>query len=206
MLQWIKDWAPILATIGALSGVIITVGHASKTYTHGLIEKRKDHQRELLGDLIANTNQWRPLAEVGYMALAKMDERQMTEWANSDAVRIQGEYAKAMQIGLIKCLSEIGDRKIHRLVAQLTLSRQELTDGDEVKALFDYGAPDKSRTAAFLVMLGRLSFITRTCNELQVAVIEALRVEIAALTLRQRFWNWLRGANIVVNPGVTPHY
>jgi hypothetical protein len=70
MLQWIKDWAPILATLGALLGVFVTVRGASKTYTHGLLEKRKDHQRQLLADLVAATRRWCGSAEIIYTGMA----------------------------------------------------------------------------------------------------------------------------------------
>lgn len=84
MLQWIKDWTPILATIGTLLGVIITVGGASRTDRQGLIEKRRDHQRELVGDLIANTQQWCGLLELNYPAIAKMSTNDMLKFAATD--------------------------------------------------------------------------------------------------------------------------
>lgn len=90
MIQWIKDWAPILATIGTLLGVTITVRGTSQTYQHSLIEKRKDHQRELIGELIANAQQWCGLLDAVYPAITKMSSNDMMEFANTDSGRQMG--------------------------------------------------------------------------------------------------------------------
>lgn len=206
MVQWIKDWAPILATIGTLLGVLVTVRQASKSYVHGLIEKRKDHQRELLADLIATAHQWCQLSEISYMAMAKMSADQTIEYANTDSVRVLGEYATATRVGLIKCLSEIGDPRINPLVSQLEYQRRTLLDGDEAKRLFDTKAGDKARFESLMVVLPRLWAMTRTCDDIQLAAIKALPVEIDVVTLRRRFWNWLKGTNLVINADVAKHY
>ncbi|GBG39624.1 hypothetical protein [Mycobacterium montefiorense] len=206
MLHWIKDWAPILATIGALVGVMITVGAASRTYRHGLIEKRKDHQRELVADLIANTQQWCNTLQLSYPAMAMMTANDMIDWANTDSVRIQGELGKAVHVGLIKCLSEIGDNRLLPLIGSLELQRRGLNEGDDVAPLFDTDASHDIRINAVGVVLRRIAKILTTCDELQVVVIQALQVDIDPAPARLRFWNyvtgqWQRGHGKIVSGG-----
>lgn len=191
MVQWIKDWAPILAAIGALLGVVLTVGGASRTYRHGLIEKRRDHQRELVGDLIATTQQWCSLLDIVHPALTKMSTDDMMEFANTDSGRRQGELSMAMQVGLIKCLCEIGDGRMRPLLADLELQRRTLTQGEDVAPMFSPKASEEKRFDALLVMLGRLSRIRNTCDQIQIAAIQALPVEIEHTSFGDQFKRWL---------------
>ena len=190
-MQWIKDWAPILATIGTLLGVILTVRGASRTYRHGLIEKRRDHQRELVGDLIANTERWCELLGVAFPAMAKMSTNEMMEFVNTDSGRLQGELSKAIQVCLIKCLCEIGDGRMHPLLARLELQRRTLTEGEEVAPMFDPGQHEDARFKALLVMLGRIRGIKSTCADIQIVAIESLPVEIEVTSFGDRFRRWL---------------
>ncbi|EIT90421.1 hypothetical protein [Mycobacteroides abscessus] len=181
MLQWIKDWAPIVATIGALLGVIVTVRSAGRTYQHGLLEKRKDRQRELLADLIADTQQWCDMMSGAvYPALAKMSEPDILEFATTDSANLMGQLGKSVRVGLVKCLSEISDVRLSLVLMELELQRSGLLLGDEAAPLFDPTRPDRARFQALLVVLRRISQIERTCSQLQLAVIQSLAVEIEA--------------------------
>lgn len=191
VLQWIKDWPPILATLGALLGVILTVRSANRTYLHGLIEKRRDHQRELIGDLVANTEQWCGLLDVLYPALTKMSTNDMIEFASTDSGRLQGELAKAIQVCLIKCLCEIGDGRIRPLLARLEVQRRTLTEGEDVAPMFNPSQNADARFEALLLMLKRVRGIKDTCAEIQIAAIEALPVEIEVISFSDRFRRWL---------------
>ncbi|MGU3497731.1 hypothetical protein [Mycobacterium sp. C31M] len=191
MAQWLKDYAPILATLGALLGVIVTVGGASRTYRQGLIEKRRDHQRELLGDLIANVQQWCGLLDVVYPAMTKMSTNDMMEFADTDTGRRQGQLAQALQVTLIKCLCEISDSRIHPVLLQLEDQRRTLTDGDEVAPMFNPRMGDKERLDALLVMLGRIRGIKNTSDNILVEAIKALPVEFEDTTFQRRFRRWL---------------
>lgn len=198
MVQWIKDWAPILATIGTLLGVIITLGGANRTYRHGLMERRRDHQRELIGDLIATTQQWCGLLEVTYPAMAKMTTKDMMEFAGTDSARRQGELSTAVQVGLIKSLCEISDGRIRPLLADLELKRRTLPDGQEVAPLFSEDAAATQRFAALLVMLGRVHKIKAVCGQVQIAAIQALPVEIEHTSFGDRLRRWLSESMFVV--------
>ena len=199
MVEWIKDWAPILATIGTLMGVIITVGGASRTYQHGLIEKRKDHQRELIGELIANTQQWVSLLDIAYTATAKMSTNDMMEFADTDSGNLLNELSKATQVSLIKCLCEVNDDRIRPHVGELEVQRRLLTDGDDVAPMFNPKRRDDERFDALLVMLGRLRKMKDTCDRIQIAAIEALPVEIeTAPRAGYRFRRWLRESMFAV--------
>jgi hypothetical protein len=59
---------------------------------------------------------------------------------------------------------------------------------------------------ATLVVLGRIGGIVSTCGEIQVAAIEALQVEISVVPIRQRLWDWFRGANVALDDTVVKHY
>lgn len=181
----------MLAAIGALLGVTITVGGASRTYRHGLIEKRRDHQRELVGDLIATTQQWCGLLDVAYPAMAKMSANDMMEFADADSGRRLGELSTGVQVGLIKCMCEISDDRIRPLLADLELKRRTLSEGPEVAPMFSEDVASAQRFDALLVMLGRVHGIRSACGQIQVAAIQALPVEIEHTSFGDRFRRWL---------------
>ena len=197
MVEWVKNWAPIIATVGALIGVMVTVRGASRTYHHGLIEKRKDHQRELVGELLANTQQWCGLLDVIYPAMAKMSTNDMMEFADTDSGRRVGELAKAVQIVLIKCLCEISDARIRPSLGSLEQQRRALTEGDDVAPMFDPNQGDTQRFQALLLMLSRVRDMKRTCDEIQLAAIQALPVEIEHSPRGQRVKKWLNESMFV---------
>ncbi|WP_301120320.1 hypothetical protein [Mycolicibacterium fortuitum] len=207
MVQWIKDWAPILATIGTLFGVMITVGSASRTYKHGLIEKRKDRQRELLASLIADTQQLcYVLGGVVYPAMAKMSQNDMLEYASTETAILMGDLNKSVRIGLIKGLSEIGDRRIQPLLAELELQRNGLGEGEDVAPVFDPAENEGRRFTALGVLLQRVGRMRQTNSRLQVAVIQSLPVEIQPERVRRRLWDWLRGTHIAWDGTIAKHY
>jgi hypothetical protein len=143
--------------------------------------------------------------QVAYPAMAKMTANDMLDFANTDSSRLLGELSKAVRIGIIKCLSEIGDNRIHPLIAGLELQRRGLAEGDAAP-MFDVREGNGSRFKALLVVLGRIGGIVRTCGEIQVAAIEALQVEIGVVPIRQRLWDWFQGANVALDDTVVKHY
>ncbi|OBJ49547.1 hypothetical protein A9W95_25625 [Mycobacterium sp. 1423905.2] len=135
-----------------------------------------------------------------------MTATDLIEYADTDSVRNQGELAKAVRIGLIKSLCEIGDSRILPLVAELELQYRGVMEGDDAAPLFNPNAAGEARFAALKIVLQRIWAVARTCSKLQIAAIEALQVEIDSIPFRRRLWNWLRGANVVKAEAIVKHY
>lgn len=202
----LKDWVPVIAPTAALLGVLITVSTASRNYRHGLVEARKDRQRELVSDLLAETRRLVNHISISCPAMASMTANDLVEYANTDSMATQGELLKSVQNSRIRCLCEFRDQRIRPLLGELDGELQDLFEGPEVAPVLDPHEPHDRRFKAAMVVVGRLGRIKHICDQLQGAAVEALPVEIEFTTWRRRWRVWLSGTNTDINTTIQPHY
>jgi hypothetical protein len=121
-----------------------------------------------------------------------MSEADLIEFANTDSTRTYGELSTAVQTGLIKCLCEVGYIRIQPLLDRLDRQRDGINAGDDAAPLFNSNAPGEARFQALGVVTRRIRAVEATCNELQSAAVQALRVEIDVIPSRRQLWSQLK--------------
>ncbi|WP_205874438.1 hypothetical protein [Mycobacterium camsae] len=182
----VEDWIPIIAPTLALVGVLVTVSSASRTYRRGQAEGRKDRQRALIAQLIIDTRRLLDSLSVFVPAAGKFQERDLTEWVDTDSGRRHSQLTQAVQEATIKALCEISNPKLRPLIIQLAVQHRGLMTGEDAEPLHDHRLGDKQRFEAVLVVLQRVWAMRNTCGQLEVAAIDVLPVEIDLPTFRSR--------------------
>lgn len=189
-VQCIKLWAPIIAPTLTLIGVLVTVYAASRTYRRGQAEARKDRQRSLIAQLIADVQKLISSLEIYFLAAGKFNRNDLLEWVDTDSGRRQRELTSSVQESTVRALCEVSNARLRPLIIQLAVQHRGLMLGDEVSHLHDDTKVDDVRFEATMTVLKRVREMSRTCGELEFAAIEVLPVEIdlppPLSTLRQK--------------------
>lgn len=187
----IKDWAEILAPTLALVGVVVTIHSASRTYRRGLAETRKDRQRQLLSEFISTTRELTALWHVSYPSLAHMKMTDLIEWVNTDSGKREHDLGIVFRNKLVQCLCEIRDSTIRPLLEQLDQQHTQLRSREGSEDLTNVEASRDARLKAARVALEWVGAIEATCNQLQLAAVEVLPVEIEVPSMWGSLRKWL---------------
>lgn len=177
-MQWLKDWGPIVAPMAALLGVLVTVSSASRTYRRGQAEIRKDRQRALVAELIIGAREFLTSLEIFVMVAGKFKRHDLAEWVDTDSGKRYSELSNAVREGLVRALCEIRDPELRPLIIRLAVQIRTVMEDGLADSLHDDKLSDEVRFKAVLAALRRVRTMNRTCEELELAAINVLPVEI----------------------------
>lgn len=185
----LKDWVPLVAGLVALIGVGITVRRARLSFEHGRLESRKDRQRDLVARLISASRALLAKQDISFMVMTKMTQSDLAEWVDTDSWKAQTDLQQKYDELIVHAVTEIADPVIRPIVVRLANEHGSLTQGDGENVM-DFKKSDDERFESYLVILRRITAIRRIVDDLYLAAVQRLPVEIEAQpSLPVRLWS-----------------